>query len=225
MDFIRNENSFRKKLIWIWGALLLGLQILFTVLSVWYAYIGGDILYAVLDSTLSVVIPVISFLLIYIRFAVLVSVYHSYGEGTLPFTLVATGSLILSHIFGLVIKNFVYADLASVFAEELLGAALSFMIDLAVVILIFLFSKTRREKQRRVTFLAIITCIFPLIISISEESVIIVDFWMRDLGGQVVFTPSMAKALLIPAAEAVLGFAVIFITHRLLLKASAKENK
>lgn len=226
MDLISNKYEFRRRLLWVWGGLLLALQTVFTLLSVWYAYIGGDILYLGLDRTLSVVLPVIAFLLIYIRFAVLVSVYHSYREGILPFTLIASASLILTRICDLVIKNFVYTDLASVFADELLGAVLSFMIDLAVVILILLFSRSRKETERRITFLAVITCIFPLLISLSEESVIIIDFWMRDLGGKVVFTPSMAKALLLPLGEAVLGFLLIFATHRILYKVSkAKEEK
>ena len=169
-------------------------------------------------------LPILAFLIIYVRFSVMVSAYHSYEKGTLPFTLTVTASLLLSRVCDLVIKACAFQDFSSVIKQELLGAFLSFMIDLAVVMIIFLFSRSRKERQRKITRLIIITCALPLIISLFEEIWFLAAFLqeINELYGSMAITSSelwaIIQAFAIPFIEAVLGFILMLLTHKLLKK-------
>lgn len=229
MDFISKKTLFKKRVITVWALVLLMLHVLFTLLSVYHGYIKGDIIRQGADTLLGYLLPILGFLIIYVRFSVMVSAYHSYDEGTLPFTLTVTASLILSRVCDLVIKSCVYSNYSSVFKNELFGAFLSFMIDLAVVIIILLFSRSKKERQRKATRLILITCAFPLVISLFEESWFLISFLqeINELYGSMAITTdelwSIIWAFAIPIIEAVLGFILIFLTHKILLNSSNRK--
>ncbi len=230
MDLISKKPLFKKRVIAVWAAILLLLHVLFTLLSVYHSYIREDITHKSADALLGYLIPVLAFLIIYVRFSVMVSAYHSYESGTLPFTLTVTSSLILTRVCDLIIKCFIYSDFSSVFGKELFGAFLSFMIDLAMVLIILILSRSKKERNRKITRLILITCAFPLIVSLFEEIWFLVAFLkeINELYGSMAINSkelwSIVWAFAVPFIEAVLGFIVIFVTHKILRKTSQKCN-
>lgn len=225
MDIISNKPMFKKRILLIWAGTLAAFHIIFTLLSMWHSHIRGDIMHSTADNVLTYLIPFLAFLIIYVRFAVMVSAYHSYDNaGTIPFTAVVVASFLVSKISDMIIKNFAYANFDKMFNDELIGAFLSFMIELAIVIIIFMFSRSKSEKSRTVTRLIIITCLFPLVISLFEETWFLVAFLkeIREIDGSMMLRPdefaAIVKAFVIPIVEAALGFGVIYGVHILLIK-------
>ena len=226
MDAISSNQGFKKRILIIWALSLAVMHIAFTVLSVWHCYISGDIMKVTADKILTYVIPILAFIVIYFRFAVMVSAYHSYREGTLPFTIIAVVSLVITGISYLIVKRFSSPDFARILENELIGTLMSFMIDLAVVILIFLFSRSKKEQKRTVTRLIIITCLFPLVISLIEEIWFLGVFLMeiKEESGSMAVTSSelgaIVKAFAVPFIEAILGFLLMLGTHKILKHSS-----
>ena len=108
--------------------------------------------------------------------------------------------------------------------DELLNTLMSFMIELAVILLILLFSRNKKEQGRKVTRLALIAAAFPLINGIYEETLFLFYFWKYELDGKIVITHSMVLQYVILLVKAILGFFVIFFIHKLLLKISNKKK-
>lgn len=215
MDTISKNPGFKRKVIIIWSAILLALHIAITLLSVYDAYISGDIMKIGMDRALAVIIPILGLLLVYIRYGVLVSAYHSYGFGTLPFTLTAAASLLLNAVSELIVhlsSGTAPGDLPA----YLLSITTTFMIGLAVTFILLLLSRSKKERKRKATRLMIVACVLPLIISLIDEITFLCMFWKYDLGGQIIFTPAMIYPFINILIEALAGFVIIFFTHKIL---------
>ena len=224
MDIISNNPSFKRKVLFIWSALLLALHVIFTLLSVYDSYISGDIMKKSMDAFLSVILPIVALLLVYIRFGVLVSAYHSYTEATLPFTLTAIASLVLTRVSDIIIYKTAYTSLPAGTGAYLFSVLSSFMIDLAVLLLLLLFSRSKKERQRKAVVLMLIACAFPFFISMFDEISFLWVFWMEDLNGEVIFTPSMAYPFINIVITAIAGFFVMFFTHKILKTISKRGH-
>lgn len=222
MDTISNKPSFKRKVITVWSILLLALHIIFTLLSVYDSYISGDIMKQSMDTALAVILPIVALLLIYIRFGVLVSAYHSYAEGTLPFTLVAVISLVLTRVSELIVYKTTYSTAPVSTGSYLLSILTSFMIDLAVVILLLLFSRSRREREHRAIRLMLIAAAFPLAISLFEETWYLVNILIQikaEYGSAALTAAETLSAIwsfVRPVINAVIGFAMMLLTHKIL---------
>lgn len=226
MDTISNNPSFKRKVLILWSALLLALHIIFTLLSVYDSYISGDIIMQSVDAALSVVLSVLALLLIYIRFGVLVSAYHSYAEGTLPFTLTAAASLVLTRVSEIIVYKTTYTTMPVSTGAYLLSIFTSFMIDLAVVILLLLFSRSRKERERSAIRLILIAAAFPLAIALFEETWYLVNILteIKAEYGSAALTVSEALSavwsFVRPVINAVIGFAIMLLTHKILKNSS-----
>ena len=226
MDTISNNPSFKRKVILIWSALLLALHIIFTLLSVYDSYISGDIMMQSVDAVLSVVLSVLALLLIYTRFGVLVSAYHSYAEGTLPFTLTAIASLVLTRVSEIIVYKATYTTMPVSTGAYLFSIFCSFMIDLAVLLLLLLFSRGKKERKRSVIRLILIASAFPLAITLFEESWYLVNILIeiKAESGSAALTAaetlSAVWSFVRPVINAVIGFAVMLLTHKILKNSS-----
>ena len=222
MDTISNNPSFKRKVLILWSALLLALHIIFTLLSVYDSYISGDIMKQSMDTALSAILSLLALLLIYCRFGVLVSAYHSYTEGTLPFTLTAAGSLVLTRVSEMILYKATYATMPVSTGAYLLSIFTSFMIDLAVVILLLLFSRGAKERKRTAIRLILIACAFPLVISIFEEAWYLVNILIEiksEYGSAALTTAETLSAIwsfVRPVINAVIGFAIMLLCHKIL---------
>ncbi|MBR4880651.1 MAG: hypothetical protein IKU19_01885 [Clostridia bacterium] len=227
MDIISNKPAFKRRVLLVWSGVLLALHIIFTLLSVYDAYISGDIMKKGMDTALAVVLPILALLLIYIRFGVLVSAYHSYNFGTLPFTLIVIVSLVLTRVSEHIVYVTVYAD-PEISGAYILSIIMSFMIDLAVVILLFLFSRSKKERQRTILPLILITCAFPLVITVIEESWYLINILIQikaEYGSAALTMEESLSAIwsfVRPLINAVIGFGIMFVTHKT-LKAFSKN--
>lgn len=224
MDLISSNPDFKRKTLIIWSAVLLALHIIFTLMSVYDAYISGDIMQKNMDTALSVILPIVALLLIYIRFGVLVSAYHSYEKGTLPFTLTAAASLILTRVSEYIVFKNTYAAAPVSTTSYLFSIFSSFMIDLAVVLLLLLFSRGPKERQRKVIRLILIACAFPLAISIIEETWYLINILIQIKAeyGNAALTGteigSVIWSFTRPVINAVIGFVIMLVTHKILKK-------
>ncbi len=222
MDIISSKLAFKRKIIIIWSVILLILHTVFTLLSVYDAYISGDIMKKGMDTALSVILPIVALLVIYIRFGVLVSAYHSYEKGTLPFTLTAIASLVLTRVSELIIYKTTYRTAPVSTGSYLFSMLSSFMIDLAVVLLLLLFSRGQKERQRKVIRLILIACAFPLAISIFEETWYLINILIQIKAeyGSAALTGaeigSVVWSFTRPVINAVIGFVIMFLTHKIL---------
>ncbi len=225
MDLISSNPAFKRKTLIIWSVILLVLHTVFTLLSVYDGYISGDIMKKGMDTALSVILPIVALLLIYIRFGVLVSAYHSYEKGTLPFTLTAIASLVLTRVSEHIIYVITY-NASVITGSYILSIITSFMIDLAVVLLLLLFSRGQKERQRKVIRLILIACAFPLAISIFEETWYLINILIQIKAeyGSAALTGaeigSVVWSFTRPVINAVIGFVIMFLTHKIL-----KSNK
>ncbi len=222
MDIISCKPAFKRKVIIIWSAILLALHVIFTLISVYDAYISGDIMKKGMDTALSVILPVVALLLIYIRFGVLVSAYHSYAEGTLPFTLVAVVSLVLTRVSEIIVYKSTYTVSPVSTGSYLFSLISSFMIDLAVVILLLLFSRSKKERQRSIVVIILIASAFPLVISLFEETWYLINILIQikaEYGSAAltgVETLSALWSFTRPVINGVTGFVIMFFTHKIL---------
>lgn len=228
MDIISNNPRFKALTLLIWSTALVFLHITFTLLSVYNAYISGDIMRESMSSALAVILPIIALLIIYIRFGVLVSAYHSYQKGTLPFTCAAVVSFILTRVCELIIYKATYTTMPEDILSYILSAVTSFLIDLAIVILLLLFSRGAKERKRKALRLILIACAFPLAIGFAEEIWYMVLSLMdikAEYGSMALTATDVFAALLYfvrPVMNAAIGFAIMFITHKI-LKAFSKS--
>ena len=226
MDIISDNTVFKRKVIIIWSAILLSLHTVFTCLSAYDAYIRGDIMKANISNALAIILPVLALLLIYIRFGVLVSAYHSYERNTLPFTLVAVASLILTRVSEVIVYAFTYTAKPVSTGSYIFSVFSSFMIDLAVVILLLLFSRGLKERSRKVIRLILIACAFPLCISVIEETWYLINILIEiksEYGSAVLTTAEALSAVwsfVRPVINAAAGFGIMLLTHKILKKAS-----
>ncbi|MBQ4561898.1 MAG: hypothetical protein IJA55_06220 [Clostridia bacterium] len=222
MDLISSNPKFKRKILIIWSVLLFLLHTLFTLLSLYDGYISGDIMQQGMDKALGVILPIIALLIIYIRYGVLVSAYHSYERGTLPFTMICVGSLICSRIS----EHIIYVSQSSAVnpLSYLLSFVTSFMIDLAVVLLLLLFSRGQKERKRKVIRLILIACVFPLIITIFEETWYLINILIEIKAeyGNAALTGteigSVIWSFTRPVINAVIGFVIMLVTHKILKK-------
>ena len=222
MDIISNKPAFKHRVITVWSAMLLALHIIFTLLSVYDSYISGDIMKKSMDTALSVILPVVALLLIYIRFGVLVSAYHSYAEGTLPFTLVAVVSLVLTRVSEIIVYKSTYTVSPVSTGSYLFSLISSFMIDLAVVIHLLLFSRSKKERQRSAVAIILIASAFPLVISLFEETWYLINILIQikaeygsaALNGTEIL--SVIWSFVRPVINAGIGFLIMLVTHKIL---------
>ncbi len=217
MDTISNNPAFKRRVLLVWSVILLVLQAAVTLLSIYDAYVSGDIMKIGIDNALNIILPVVGMLQIYIRYGVLTSVYHSYTKGTGRFTLVAVISILLARV-GEHIAYVASGTLTTEVAAYLVSVMSTFMIELAILLILLLISRGKKERSRKVYRLAIIACIFPFVVSVIDELSFLWMFWMDDLGGQVVFTASMALPFINIIIRAILGFGIIVATHKILKK-------
>ena len=228
MDIISSKPAFKIKVIIIWSVVLLALHVIFTLLSVYDAYISGDIMKKGMDTALSVILPIAALLLIYIRFGVLVSAYHSYSEGTLPFTLTAIASLVLTRVSELIIYKTTYSTAPVGTGSYLFSIFCSFMIDLAVVLLLLLFSRGEKERKRKIIRLILIACAFPLAISIIEETWYLINILIQIKAeyGSAALTGtefgSVVWSFTRPVINAGIGFVIMLVTHKILKAFTSK---
>lgn len=222
MDLISSTPSFKRRVLIIWSAVLAALHIIFTLLSLYDGYISGDIMYKNTDKAIDVILPILALLIIYIRYGVLISAYHSYVRGTLPFTLVCIVSLICSRISEHII--YISNNAPSNARSYVLSFITSFMIELAVVLLLFLFSRNKKERDRSVIPLILITCAFPLAISVIEETWYLINTLIlikAEYGSALLTGNEILTAILPyirPLVNAVIGFAIMLVTHKILKK-------
>ncbi len=224
MDIISNNPKFKKKILLYWSTALLLLHVIFTMLSMYDAYISADIMKKGMDTALSWIIPIVALLLVYLRYGVLVSVYHSYEEGTLPFTAIGIISLVITRACELIIYRFTYSDMSDNIGYYLSSVGTSFMIDLAIVLLLLLFSRNKKERDRKATRLILIACLFPLVISLTEEiwftTALLIE--IKAEYGSVALNSSEITSIILgfvrPVINAVTGFVIMLFTHKTLKK-------
>ncbi len=226
MEYISQKPSFKGKLLGIWGAVLAILHICFTLLSLYHSHINGDIAYKTASSAVYILLWIMAVFILYFRFAVLVCAYHGYStKKALPFTVTAIISLLLSQISELIISGYTYTDFAETPASYLLNAVLSFVMDLAIILILMLICSNKKKKLSFVR-LTIITCALPLVISMADETIYLVQFLseINQTYGSMYLsageTLSVVTAFLRPILNAVLGSLIILGTHKFLLKKS-----
>lgn len=223
MDLISNKPSFRRSVLLIWSIALLLLHVIYTILSIYHSYIGGDIMYKSADTAMKIIIPIIALLLVYLRFGVLVSAYHSYTSGIISFTLTAAASLVLTRICELIICGTVYSDFSENIAYYLTNALTSFMIDLAVVLILLLLSRSKKEKERKAFFLIFMAALIPFVITITEEIIFLIDFLsdIKKVYGSMALTGNETASILLtfakPVFNGIFGFFFMWGTHKFLV--------
>lgn len=225
MDLISEKPVFRSRLIFFWSLILILLHIALTLFSLNQSYISGDIVYENATIVMDIVTWLTALLLLYIRFAVPVSVYHSYsGKNALPYTVVSVVSILLSQISRLIIYGYTYSDFASDSAPYLFNALTGFAIDLAVLLIIFVISRGSEERKRSIVRLALITCILSAAITLTDQIVYLIQFFVEinSVYGSMALTSEEARDIIIdcvrPFLNGGIGFVIILVTNRILKK-------
>ena len=230
MDLISYNPAFKRRLIIIWSSILLILHTAFTLLSIYDAYISGDIMKKSMDTALSFILPIAALLLVYIRFGVLLSVYHTYERGTLIFTIIAVISLVLTRVSEHILYVYTYSHATVNTSSYLFSIFSSFMIDLATVLILLLFSRSKKERERKIFPLLIIACVIPLAVTLFDESVFLIKFLQEikaEYGSTALTSAEIRSIVWVfvrPVINAVIGFVIMVTTYTILKRASREYN-
>lgn len=226
MDIISDKAELRRKILIIWSLCTVALHLIYIPLNLFNAYISGDIMQKGLEAFLGIILNILSLIIVYMRYGVLVSAYHSYKKGTLPFTVFGIISLLLTRICELIIYAAVYSDFAQNLLYYLSGLATNFMIELAIIIILLLLSRSHKEQSRTVTRLSLFACLIPCGAVLTEELFIFIKFLMdikRDYGSMAMTGDEIISVLSAfgrPLLEALIGYGIIRMIHLGLKKIS-----
>ncbi|MBE6573033.1 MAG: hypothetical protein E7652_01415 [Ruminococcaceae bacterium] len=167
------ENfKYRRKAVILMAAILFVLHLMYIPFMLIYGYIEGDIAYSGIIGFLGVTLTVISVLTKYFLYGVLLTVYEHYSSRqSMPFTVVASASLLITRIAEIISYSVTNAPVSQDEAKSFIYTTLiSFAIDVAVLLILFFAAKSLTPRKLSVfTVLALIVCAVPLITDLLNE--------------------------------------------------------
>lgn len=215
--------EYRKKILIVMAAVLFLLHAMYIPFNLIYNYNLNDIAYETILNVLYPVLLIISLLLKYFLYGTLLTVYDNYTlRQSVPFTVTAILSLLLSRIGEIITFAYTAEALQEGEAQSVIySILLSFVIDVAVVIILLIATKSAQPKRiPRFTLLSVLIC-FIVLCSEYYNIVVYLD------AGLLIFEDTLSEiwCYTSPLVKAAGGFLILtFVNIALTKPANSKKN-
>lgn len=228
---IQNKSIILRRTAVFYAIVLIIMHILFTALSVITTYIDGNVAQQGTQKILEIISVIFSAIIVYFRFGVLLSVYHASDANTsLPFSAIAIFSFLISHVSQVVINACSYAGYRQSLKYYILSECLSFLIETAVLLILFMLSRSKKEKQRKPYFLFICASVLTASINLIQNVFMICRFFVEinEQYGSTEITNSelfsIIQDLSLPVILGIAGVFIMILTRKLIYCMFEKER-